>query len=171
MDDMRGFLCCLLLVGLPMSVAAAVEEQVRCREVGFSQAAEARDTMAFAAFIDPDARFISNSVARGVDAVVTAWSGFFDPAGPSIKWRPRFVEVLESGGLALSRGPYRVLITDEQGGQSEHWGTFNSVWRLQSDGSWKVVFDAGSPGVTPPPEEDRALLEAEPGRCSAIAGR
>jgi len=156
---MRAILWGLLVAGLPVIAMADIEQQVRCREIAFSQSAESRDAAAFAGFIDADARFVSDTVTRGVEAVVAAWSVFLDPGGPSIKWRPRFVEVLEDGRLALSRGPYRVLVTDEQGAQSAHWGTFNSVWRLQDDGNWKVVFDAGNPGKTPPPEEDRALLE------------
>ncbi len=80
-----------------------------------------------------------------------------------IKWRPQFVEVLEDGSLALTRGPYRLIVTDENGEQTEHWGTFNSVWRLQPDGSWKVVFDAGSNPTETPSDEVKALLDEEHG--------
>ena len=68
---------------------------------------------------------------------------------------------LEDGQLALSRGPFRVTSPDAEGNPTESWGTFNSIWRLQDDGSWKVVFDAGSPAAEPPGEEDRALLEQD----------
>jgi len=47
------------------------------------------------------------------------------------------VVVLESGRLALSSGP--VTTAD---GQSA--GRFNSVWRKDDDGVWRVVFDKGS---------------------------
>jgi ketosteroid isomerase-like protein len=46
--------------------------------------------------------------------------------------------VLDSGGLALSTGP----VHDPEGHQI---GTFNSIWRRESDGSWRVVFDKGCP--------------------------
>ena len=140
---------------------ADVTDDVRCREIGFSLAAEARDATRFASFIDADARFIGNSVMRGPDAVAEAWAVFFEDGGPSIRWRPRFIEVLENGGLALSRGPYRVTTTDEAGDPVEHWGTFNSVWRLGADGEWRIVFDAGSASDKPPGDEERALLEDE----------
>ena len=86
---------------------------------------------------------------------------FFEADGPRIKWRPRFVEVLEDGGLALTRGPYRLISTGPEGEEIERWGTFNSVWRLGDDGEWRVVFDAGSPAADAPDDETRALLEAE----------
>jgi len=118
----------------------------------------------FASFIDSDARFIRSTVARGLESIVEAWGGFFEPGGPAIKWRPQFVEVLEDGKLALTRGPYRVTTPTADGREIVGWGTFSSVWRLNQDGEWHVVFDAGSPPGEPPLEEIRALLD-EPVAC------
>ena len=115
----------------------------------------------FKFLIDDDARFVSNAVIKGPDAIAEAWGVFFTEPGPKIKWRPQFVEVLEDGELALSRGPYRMIMKDEDGNETTHWGTFNSVWRIQADGSWKVVFDAGSPANNAPAEEIQALLDQE----------
>lgn len=134
---------------------------VRCREIAFSLSAESRDAAAFRSFIDADARFVGASVLRGVPAIVEAWSVFLEPGGPSIRWRPQFVEILAEGNLALSRGPYRVLSEDADGNPVENWGTFNSVWRLGEDGQWRVVFDAGSPAAGAPDEATREILESE----------
>jgi len=46
-------------------------------------------------------------------------------------------EVLESGGLAFSSGP----VLDPDGNEI---GRFNSIWREDPDGVWRVVFDRGS---------------------------
>ena len=149
---------CVLLSG---TVCADLADDVRCREIGFSQSAEKQDIDAFRSFIDGDARFVGSEVLRGVDEVVKGWSVFFTPKGPTIKWRPQIVEVLESGTLALSRGPYETTSIDADGNSVETWGTFNSVWRLNDNGEWRVVFDAGSPAAGEPGEEARALLDAE----------
>lgn len=156
---MKNWTTFLVLATLALPALADLEDDVRCREIGFSKSVEARDREAFTAYIDPDARFISGSVARGPEAVAAAWAIFFNADGPSIKWRPKYVEVLENGELALSRGPYRLISQDEDGNETEYWGTFNSVWRLNSDGQWRVVFDAGGPLPDPPPADDRALLD------------
>lgn len=156
----------MLLLGLPVlsiSALADTAQDVRCREIGFSQAAEARDAERFASFIDADARFVGGSVARGVDAVVAAWAPFFEENGPDIKWRPQFVEVLDEGRLALTRGPYRLLAVAEDGTPVEGWGTFNSVWRLHDDGEWRVVFDAGGQPTESPSAEIRSLLDQDAG--------
>jgi hypothetical protein len=46
--------------------------------------------------------------------------------------------VVDSGKLAHSSGP----VIDPDG---KVIGMFNSIWRLESDGHWRVVFDKGCP--------------------------
>ena len=150
----------LFTLVIATSAAGTPGEDVRCREIAFSLSAEQRDAASFAAFIDADARFVGNSVSRGVEQVVAAWQAFFTDDGPAIKWRPQFVEVLEDGKLALSRGPYKLTSVDEDGNTVERWGTFNSVWRLHDDGEWRIVFDAGSPSSEPPSDEQLSILES-----------
>ncbi len=151
----------LLAFGISTLAVAGPADDVRCRETAFSQSAEQRDAEQFSSFIDADARFVSNSVNRGIEQIVAAWQVFFAADGPAIRWRPQFVEVLEDGRLALTRGPYRLTSVDDDGNPVEHWGTFNSVWRLHDDGEWRVVFDAGSPANQAPTEEQLALLAAD----------
>ena len=138
--------------------SADARHDVQCREIGFSNSVEVRDVKLFRSFIDPDARFVGNAVSKGVDAIALRWDVFLKAGGPSIKWRPQFIEVLEDGKLALTRGPYRMIATGEDGVESEYWGTFNSVWRLGKDGQWRVVFDAGSESDQTPEAEVQALL-------------
>jgi ketosteroid isomerase-like protein len=157
---------CLLAIS-PLQAGPA--DDVRCREIGFSLAAEARDGERFVSFIDADARFVGAAVTRGPEEIGLAWSVFFEPGGPTIKWRPKIVEVLEDGKLALSRGPFRVNSRNEAGDEIESWGTFNSVWRLNVDGTWRVVFDAGNAAERPMDEETRAFLDQDVG-CPAATG-
>jgi ketosteroid isomerase-like protein len=152
-------LAALIFLATP-AVADPISD-VRCREISFSQSVESKDIKAFRAFLDDDARFVGSSVVRGPDEITTAWEGFFSDDGPAIKWRPQFVEVLEDSTLALTRGPYRMIAKDEEGFLVEHWGTFNSIWRKNPDGEWRVVFDAGNVAAAPPDEEIQALLELE----------
>jgi ketosteroid isomerase-like protein len=152
----------LILLGLFSSLAMAdVTDDVRCREIGFSQSIENKDIEAFKAFLDADARFISNRARRGVDEIAEGWSNFTREEGPSIRWRPIYVEVLDDGKLALSRGVYEAASTAEDGSETMSYGSFNSVWRLNDDGVWRVVFDAGDRWPEGPTEEELAVLNAE----------
>ena len=155
----------LLILVLSATTAAAPTDDVRCREIAFSLSAEHRNAGRFASFIDPDARFVGNSAMRGIAEIVEGWQVFFADDGPTIKWRPKFVEVLEDGTLALTRGPYQMISVDDEGNPVERWGTFNSIWRLHDDGQWRVVFDAGSPSNKAPTDEQRQILEST---CDAV---
>ena len=159
--NMRSLTLILISLIVASNALADLTDDVRCREIGFSKSVEIQDTALFASFIDADARFVGNSVTRGTAAIAEGWSVFFAENGPSIKWRPQFVEVIEDGTLALTRGPFRLITKDEQGVETEHWGTFNSVWRPNADGEWRVVFDAGSDSNETPSDEVRALLDQE----------
>jgi ketosteroid isomerase-like protein len=152
------FICLVLASSL---AGADLAHDVGCREIGFSKSIENRDLEAFKSFLDADARFVSDRPRRGIEEIAASWSVFIPEDGPRIKWRPQFVEVLEDGTLALTRGPYRYTTKDEAGEELVFWGMFNSVWRKQDDDSWKVVFDAGGAAAEPPADEVRALLDAE----------
>jgi ketosteroid isomerase-like protein len=162
---MRNWL--LTAAMLPMAALANPASEVRCAEIRFSLAAEARDPEAFRLQLDPDARFAGSEVFRGPESIVTAWAPFFSPTGPRIAWRPQVVEVLESGDLALTRGPYRLETVGKDGEAVVRWGTFNSVWRKGADHSWRVVFDAGGPPIESPSEDAKQLLEAPVSDCIA----
>ncbi len=113
-------------------------QQVRDAENGFAATMAKRDHKAFATFIAEDAVFFGgeNRAYRGKQAVVDSWKGLYEKPEAPFSWRSEFVEVIESGKLAHSSGP----VFNPKG---ERMGTFNSVWRRESDGSWKVVFDKG----------------------------
>ena len=74
--------------------------------------------------------------SRGRQEIAEAWKRYFDGPQAPFSWRPETVEVLESGTLALTSGP----VFDPQGRQI---GTFNSTWRRDADGVWRIVFDKG----------------------------
>jgi ketosteroid isomerase-like protein len=117
----------------------ALAAQVRAAETGFAKTMATRDRDAFASYIADEALFFSNAgVLRGKAAVVTGWTAYFDGGRAPFSWEPETVEVLDSGTLALTSGPVR----DPDGNQI---GTFNSIWRRDADGRWKVVFDKGCP--------------------------
>ena len=132
---------CMLALSVVGSARADTHEQltqqVRDAENGFAATMAKRDYQAFATFIAPDAVFFGSKEAyRGKAAVVASWKGLYEKPDAPFSWRSESVEVSESGTLAHSSGP----VFSPKG---ERMGTFNSVWRRESDGSWKVVFDKG----------------------------
>jgi len=128
-----------LAAGLFAETNAELKEQVRRTETAFAKTLADRDPAAFATFLARDTIFMSNGQAtRGPKDVVERWKGFFTGPDAPFSWAPEFVEVLDSGTLALSSGP----VLDTSG---KRIGTFNSVWRREANGQWKIVLDNGCP--------------------------
>jgi ketosteroid isomerase-like protein len=117
---------------------ADLSRQVFAAETSFAESMAKRSFDRFAEHVADDAIFFGeNGAQRGKAAVLAAWRPFFEGPDAPFSWRPETVEVLESGGLALSTGP----VFDPSG---QRVGTFNSIWRREADGRWRVVFDKGS---------------------------
>jgi ketosteroid isomerase-like protein len=116
---------------------ADLKKQVVDAERAFAATMRARDHAAFTAFLADDAIFFSGpAVLRGRSAVAAGWRNYFVGEKAPFSWVPEQVEVVASGTLAYSGGPVY-----DSGGKL--LGRFNSVWRLEAPGRWKVVFDRG----------------------------
>jgi len=138
----RWTLCAAMLFFAPLATAqtnAELKEQVRQTEIAFAKTMADRDPTAFASFLAGETVFMSGGRAtRGAQQVADRWKPFFQGPQAPFSWAPEFVEVLDSGKLAMSSGPVR----DPSGKRT---GTFNSVWRREADGKWKIVLDNGCP--------------------------
>ncbi len=118
---------------------AELATQVRAAETAFAKTMADRKLDDFESYVAEDAVFYDGEgVLRGKAAVVSGWKQFFEGEQAPFSWAPESVEVLDSGTLALSSGAVR----DPTGNQV---AAFNSIWRLEKDGRWRVVFDKGCP--------------------------
>ena len=119
--------------------------------------------------------FAADGLAIGVDAAFLKWStedaimiaggapqrahdifdatAALDPAAPSLTWWPNWAGISKSGDLGFTTGGVAV-----GGGRTGHYFT---IWKRQTDGAWKWVYDGGtdapSTGV-PGPESEPMLL-------------
>ena len=135
------------LIAIPWQVAASAPDasrsQVFATERAFAKSMADRDASAFAIHVSDEAIFFNGTgVLRGKKEVIAAWSRFFEGKIAPFSWEPDRVEVLKSGTLALSTG----LVRDPAG---KVIGRFNSIWRREAPGVWRVVFDKGSPAEPP----------------------
>ena len=124
--------------------AVGARDQVFAAERAFAKSMADRDFAAFKRHLSKDALFYGQGVTRGPEAVAASWKAFFEGPRAPFSWEPTSVEVTDSGTLALSSGPVR-------GPDGREESTFNSIWRLEPDGVWRVVFDKGC-NCPPPPK-------------------
>jgi len=124
--------------GAPSTLAATVGDAERA----FADSMARRDVAAFSSHVSAEAIFFGgpdgNTASKGREAIVAAWKPFFDGPAAPFSWTPDLVEVVSSGTLAITSGP----VLDPKG---QRVGRFNSIWRLERDGRWRVVFDRGCP--------------------------
>jgi ketosteroid isomerase-like protein len=117
---------------------AELKEEVRRTETAFAKTMADRDHAAFASFLATETVFFGRGVLRGKTAVADAWKGLYEGQAAPFSWAPESVEVLDSGELGFSSGP----VFDPAG---KRVSTFNSVWRKEKDGKWRIIFDNGCP--------------------------
>ena len=86
-----------------------------------------------------------------------------------LSWKPVFADIAGSGDLGYTTGPYefrKEKASDPVAGR----GHFVSVWRVQEDGTWKVVFDGGidyPDAFTSEPALDPDRLPARPASAAS----
>jgi len=102
--------------------------------------------------LPPDAPLSVGKEAIGqVIAMLEAMPGF------SVRWSPSLAEVGGGGDLGYTIGTYQIGFDGQDGQPVEIVGKYLTVWRKQSDGTWKVAADMFNPDTGPgeaPPEGD-----------------
>lgn len=146
-DRLRRGLVCALLGGVglvnaqvkPAVDLPALVRQVTEHERAFARSMAERKLDAFTALLSEHAVFYGGGqTLNGKAAVIAGWKAYFDGPAAPFSWEPDNVQVLADGTLALSTGPVR----DPAG---KPVARFNSVWRQEAPGVWRVVFDKGQP--------------------------
>jgi ketosteroid isomerase-like protein len=141
MSKMLALVCAAGLAAAPgrAGTLAEAQEAVRRTEIAFARTMADRDHAGFVSFLAEDTIFMGpTKTSRGRQQVADEWKPFYQGAQAPFSWEPEQVEVIDSGTLAFSAGP----VKDPQG---RRVGTFNSVWRLEPDGRWRIVLDRGCP--------------------------
>ena len=142
--QLAQLLITVLAIGLaPTGICGDIRDEVMKTERAFAATMAERDHRAFTSFLSSEAIFFAgDSPLRGKQAVADAWAPYFEGPDAPFSWEPETVEVLESATLALSTGP-----VFDPGGKIV--ATFQSIWRRETDGSWKIIFDKGSRACEP----------------------
>lgn len=116
---------------------AELKQQVADTERAFAATMQQRDLAAFIGFLSDETIFYSGPTPlRGKEQVAAFWKKFYDGKEAPFSWEPDQVDVTDSGTLAHSSGP----VYDPKG---KLIARFNSVWRQEAPGKWRIVFDKG----------------------------
>jgi ketosteroid isomerase-like protein len=81
-----------------------------------------------------------NNLVKGRNAIKEHFNGQI-VGNVQLEWLPDFVDVSTSGDLGYTYGHYTLTSTDSLGQKIENSGIFHTVWKRQSDGDWRFVWD------------------------------
>ena len=127
----------------PKNNPEKLRNEIASAEAAFEKmASEKGIAEAFWFFADSSAviKRANDSLIHGKEGIRKFYSAdYFKTA--TVKWSPDFIDVSEDGNLGYTYGKYRWQSTDSSGKINEATGIFHTVWKKQSDGSWKYVWD------------------------------
>ena len=125
-------------------------EKLRQTELAFSQmSVEKGMAAAFIFYADKDVIKLGSDgqfPIIGKDSLVASFAGK-PPQAFTLEWSPVRVEVSQSADLGYTFGNW--IFTNAK--KEKSYGVYMTVWKKQTDGSWKYVLDGGS--STPAPEQ------------------
>lgn len=116
--------------------------EVRDVEMQFNKMAkEQGTTAAFYHFAAENAAMKKGrTIVKGRDNIRT-WYEKDYREGDLLQWKPTFIDISNSGDLAYTYGDYTFSYLDTTGLKKVSHGIFHTVWKKQSDGQWKFVWD------------------------------
>ena len=159
---MKSFLPILVLallivtIALPVphpTVAAspkATVETLKQLEGEFMKAALEKGSQGYMSYYADDAVEVPNggplisgkvNIAKGM--------GFLDDKNNQLVWTPVGGDISSSSDLGYTYGTYEFHSKDKDGKPTVEHGKYTSIWKLQKDGSWKVVLDMGNASPAP----------------------
>lgn len=120
----------------------ANEEAIRQTDLAWSAAQQTDGLEGVMPFYLDDAILLppNNPMAIGKEAIREA-SATIDVPGFSVSWKPKLVEVADSGEIGYAIGNFEGNSVDSEGNPVPVKGKYVEIWKKQADGSWKVAVD------------------------------
>jgi uncharacterized protein (TIGR02246 family) len=125
--------------------------KIRLLETAMMTAGEGKGADGYMSFYADDAVELPAGapLLQGKDAIAKTMA-FLNDKNNRLTWTSLGVDVAASRDLAYSYGVYEFHSNDKDGKAAVAYGKYTTVWKKQSDGSWKVVLDMGN--ANPKPE-------------------
>lgn len=147
--------CVLVFAGARGSVragaSAAAEAVLLEADRAFDAATAARGEAGFASFLSDDMTTIraDQPIVRGKGAFLEGWKSVFTTPGLSLRWQPQLARISDDGTMGFTVGTYTTTRSENGEARVVGSGKYVTIWRKQSDGTWKVIFDSGVPDTPP----------------------
>ena len=130
--------------------AKATPETLKQLEAEFMKAAAEKGSQGYMSYYAEDAVEVPNGAPLIVGKVeIAKGMDFLNIKDNRLEWTPVGAEISASADLGYTYGNYQFHSGDKAGNPHVEYGKYTSIWRLQRDGSWKVVLDMGNASPEP----------------------
>jgi len=136
-------------IAAPSNSSEATDRIAEARD-SWLAAFKSKDVDAALGFYASDAAFLQPSGDRieGIDAIRELYQKVVSTFDTNLVMRSRNLEV--SAGLAYDSGEYEETLTNRATGQKQHFrGQYVMIFRLTSDGHWKIIQHAWTVAPNP----------------------
>ena len=128
----------------------ATAEMLKQLEGEFMKAAGEKGSQGYMSYYADDAVEVPNGgpLIQG-KVEIAKGMGFLDDKNNRLLWTPVGADISASGDLGYTYGTFEFHSRDKDGKATVEHGKYTSIWKLQKDGSWKVVLDMGNASGAP----------------------
>jgi len=128
----------------------ATADTLKQLEGEFMKAAAEKGSQGYMAYYAEDSVELPNGAAIiPGKANIAKGMGFLDDQNNHLSWTPVGADISASGDLGYTYGNFEFHSKDKDGKPTVEYGKYTSIWKLQKDGTWKVVLDMGN-SIAPP---------------------
>src|SRR5437667_6139648 len=153
---------CITLLSFTFAGTAAaadtkIEQALRDLDAKWSAAAGAKDIDKTVSYYSEDAAVMPPNApsAKTREAIRSAWKEMLTTPGAAISWKATKVEVANSGDLACVSGTYEQMMTDASGKPAKDRGKYVEIFKIQTDGTWKVIVDIWNSDLPAPASSEK----------------
>lgn len=125
-------------------------ETLKHLEAELMQAAAEKGSKGYLSYYADEAVEVPNGVPAIEGKVnIAKGMGFLDDPNNRMTWTPTGGDISSSADLGYTYGTFEFTSKDKDGKAHVEHGKYTSIWKLQKDGSWKVVLDMGNASPEP----------------------
>jgi ketosteroid isomerase-like protein len=128
----------------------ATADTLKQLEAEFMKTAAEKGSEGYMSFYAEDSVELPNGApAIQGKANIAKGMGFLDDKNNHLSWTPVGADISASGDLGYTYGTFEFRSKDKDGKPTVEHGKYTSIWKLQQDGTWKVVLDMGNATAQP----------------------
>jgi len=128
----------------------ATAETLKHLEAELMKAAADKGSQGYMSYYADDSVEVPNGapLIQG-KAEIAQGMGFLDDKNNRLIWAPVGASISASADLGYTYGTFEFHTINKDGKPIVEYGKYTSIWKLQKDGSWKVVLDMGNASPQP----------------------